>query len=83
MTFDSIWMKNLTMVKQLNKKSIQTATLLVGILTALLLIFGTFFQSADSFTLHESIGSVVEPASLEFVKSFSSTFIKIINSLNL
>ena len=74
--------RNQIMVKQLSKNTVQTATLLLGVLTALLLIFGTFFQTVQTVDL-ESLGLTLEPASLEQFKNVSSALIEAIQYLNL
>jgi hypothetical protein len=68
-------------VKQLSRNKIKTITLWIGILIALLLIFGSFFHSADTLVDNGAFSLMLKSASGEQIRAASSSLIKALQSL--
>ena len=72
-----------SVVKHLSKHTIQSITLIAGVATALLLIFGTFFQSTETVVLPSLLGWITEPVALERIQVISSALVDIIQGFRL
>lgn len=69
-------------MKQLNKDTVKIVTLWIGIAIALLLVFGTFFQSSDLFNQQNMTGFTFSDFPLEQIHQYSSALIETLQSLS-
>ena len=70
-------------MKPINKEKLKTITLWIGILTALLLIIGTFSMSGESGLGDNLFSWLYQTAPLTEVIEFSSNVIKSLSSFGL